>query len=34
LLEMKDNFGVIKRQAPVAVVMWITILIFAYIILF
>jgi len=27
LLEMKDNFGVIKRQAPVAVVMWITILI-------
>jgi len=34
LLEMKDNFGVIKRQAPVAVVMWITILIFAYIVLF
>ena len=34
LLEMKDNFGVIKRQAPVAVIMWITILIFAYIVLF
>jgi uncharacterized membrane protein len=34
LLNIKDTFGVIKRQVPVALVMWVTILVFAYIILF
>jgi uncharacterized membrane protein len=34
LLGMKDNFGVIKKQAPVAIIMWVTILIFGYLILF
>ncbi|MDI6601519.1 MAG: DUF979 domain-containing protein [Thermoanaerobacteraceae bacterium] len=34
LLNMKDTFGVIKKQAPVAVLMWISILIFGYIVLF
>ncbi|TZE82402.1 DUF979 domain-containing protein [Calorimonas adulescens] len=34
LLNMKDTFGVIKKQIPVAVLMWISILIFGYIVLF
>jgi len=35
LLEMKNKtFGVIKKQVPVAIVMWISILIFAYFVVF